>query len=104
MKLFKVLKICIVFLAFFLVACGTDRLEGRYRLALPPQTGETVVEEVEFSGVFLIMRSGLVEQKVKYELHDDILTIFTNYGDFSFSFEQRSESIIIDSIEYIMEK
>ncbi len=84
-----------------LTACGKRTLQGTYVLASPPPTKEMIVEEIEFSADTLTMRSGRIEQTVKYEWTEDTLTIYTDFGDFSFDFELREHSILLDSLEYV---
>lgn len=84
-----------------LSACGKQALRGTYVLSQPWPENESVVKEINFTADTLTMRSETAVQTVEYELRDGTLTIFTDYGDFSYDIEQKEDRIILDEQEYV---
>lgn len=104
-------KILRMLLAALLLAllCGAlsgcekkPALAGRYTAVNPPvESGETVIENLEFSGGKVTMSSGSVVQTVDYRMENGKLSISTEFGDFSFSCSQEKDgSLVIDGVLY----
>ena len=66
----------------------------------PVESGETVIETLVFEGDQVTMISGDIRQTVGYEIEDDLFTIKTDFGDFSYSIEENENGLIIDGILY----
>ena len=48
------------------------------------------------------MTSGDVQQTVDYRIEDGKLTLLTDYGDFTYDFEQKDEqTLTIDALDYV---
>lgn len=77
-------------------------LTGRYTAVNPPvEKGETVIENLEFSGGKVTMFSGSIVQTVDYKIENGKFSINTEFGDFSFNYsEEEDGSLVIDGVRY----
>lgn len=98
------LLILVLLLAGMLSGCRqTNTLDGTYEAQNPPvESGELVIKEITFDGKQLTMTSGDVQQTVDYRIEDGKLTLLTDYGDFTYDFEQKDEqTLTIDALDYV---
>ena len=105
----RLFRICaLLTLCALLAGCakggaGKGALSGTYTAVDPPvDSGETVIESVEFNGDEVTMRGGELEQTVHYKVEGDSFTLLTDFGDFEYDFEQREDgTLVIDGIDYV---
>lgn len=98
------LLILVLLMAGMLLGCRqTNTLDGTYEAQNPPvESGELVIKEITFDGKQLTMTSGDVQQTVDYRIEDGKLTLLTDYGDFTYDFEQKDEqTLTIDALDYV---
>ena len=75
---------------------------GTYVAVNPPvDSGEAVVQSVEFQDGYLIMSSGDISQSVLYDITDSSLILKTDFGNFEYSFAELDSGIEIDGVQYI---
>ena len=75
---------------------------GRYTAVNPPvESGEMVIEHLEFNGGKVTMSSGKTSQTVGYTMKDGTFSIHTDFGDFSYACETEEDgTLIIDGVRY----
>lgn len=86
-----------------LSSCGKKQgITGRYVAVNPPvESGEMVIERLEFSGGKVTMSSGSTAQTVDYTLKDGTFSIHTDFGSFSYGCSQEEDgALIIDGVRY----
>ena len=86
-----------------LSSCGKKQaIAGRYAAVNPPvESGEMVIEHLEFNGGKVTMSSGSTAQTVDYTLKDGTFSIHTDFGDFSYACNQEEDgTLIIDNVRY----
>lgn len=88
-----------------LVGCSTSKqqgLSGSYTAVNPPvESGEMVIQELSFTSDEVTMISGSVNQTVRYQIKEDSFLLITDYGTYSYAFEQKEDgSLVIDGVEY----
>lgn len=83
-------------------ASSQQGLSGSYTAVNPPvESGEMVIEELSFQGDEVTMISGSVRQTVRYQIKDNSFLLVTDYGTYTYSFEQRDDgTLVIDGVEY----
>lgn len=104
-KTLRILFIAVLLAALCLAlsACGKKQaVTGRYAAVNPPvESGEMVIEHLEFSGNKVTMSSGKTAQTVTYTMKDGKFSIHTDYGDFSYACELKEDgTLIIDGVQY----
>lgn len=67
----------------------------------PIESGEMVIEELEFSKDLLTMKSGDVVQSVEYQWTDGQLIMCTKFGEFPYDVVITENGLLIDGVEYI---
>lgn len=90
-------------LCLTLSACAKkEAVNGRFAAVNPPvESGETVIEHLEFNGDKVTMSSGNTAQTVKYTIDKDKFTIQTDYGNFTYSYAQEEDgTLVIDGVRY----
>lgn len=90
-------------LCLTLSSCGKkEALAGRYAAVNPPvESGDMVIEHLEFSGGKVTMSSGSTAQTVDYTMKDGTFTIHTDFGDFSYACRLEDDgSLEIDGVLY----
>lgn len=105
MKKRSVLALMLLVVLLAATACtgtSSNKFEGAYTAVNPPvESGEMVIEELNFSGDKVTMSSGDVSQTVRYKLEGDSLSLLTDYGTFTFACEQKADgTLVIDGVDY----
>lgn len=107
----KIVKIIMLFGVFMIVGTGfvisrekPIPMQDKEYVAVNPPTdsGEMVIEELEFTEDTVTMKSGDVAQTVnyQYEKESNQLIMKTEFGDFSYYIELLENGFIIDGVEY----
>ena len=98
-------KILILLLALLMLtgcAARQSSLSGRYTAVNPPvESGELVIQELEFDKDKVTMTSGSVSQTVPYKLKGETFQLVTNFGTYSYAFSQEEDgTLVIDGVSY----
>ena len=104
-RILRILLAALLLAALCALLSGCEKSKapaGRYTAVNPPvESGETVIEALEFSGGKVTMSSGNTVQTVDYKMENGTFSIHTKFGDFSYSCSQEEDgSLIIDGVRY----
>lgn len=104
-KTFRTLILAVLLAAVCISLSSCEKkqaLSGRYTAVNPPvESGEMVIEHLEFAGGKVTMSSGKTSQTVDYTMKDGTFSIHTDFGNFSYACEAEEDGIlIIDGVQY----
>lgn len=102
----KAAVICIIL--FLLTGGGAaviyqrqHRYDGYYTAVNPPEaSGETVIQELRFQGDQVTLISGNIRQQVAYKIKDNVFTMITDFGNFSYEIVVSGDEIVLDGVVY----
>ena len=83
-------------------AAARPQAKARYTAVNPPvESGELVIQELEFDKDKVTMTSGSVSQTVPYKLEGETFQLVTNFGTYSYAFSQEEDgTLVIDGVSY----